>query len=208
MPSPEQKASTWRSTGGIHIVNPLKRIVYRLYERQLLAEVVQRPGPRHLGLIQDGHRRYARQAGLSNLEGYRRGAGTAKDVLTWCAELKIPMVSLWWLSTENLAREPDEVAAVLSVIQAKMTEWVHEGLAQRLGIRIRPMGKLDLLPAPTLQVLQQAETATRDHDRILLNVGVGSLCISASTWAYRSGKVFASAAIQNAFDGIRLLYRR
>jgi short-chain Z-isoprenyl diphosphate synthase len=153
-------------------VNPLKRIVYRLYERQLLTEVVQRPAPRHLGLIQDGHRRYARQAGLSNLEGCRRGAGTAQDVLTWCAELKIPMVSLWWLSTENLAREPAEVAAVLSVIEEKVTEWVHEGLAQRLVIRIRPIGKLELLPAPTLQVLQQAE-ASRQHDRILLNVGVG-----------------------------------
>jgi short-chain Z-isoprenyl diphosphate synthase len=145
----------------------------QLDERQRLAEVAQRPAPRHLGLIQDGHQRYARQAGRSNLEGYRRGAGTPRDVLTWCAELKIPMVSLWWLSTENLAREPREVAAVLSVIEEKVAEWVPAGLAQRLGIRIRPMGKLDLLPAPTLQVLQQAETATRDHDRILLNVGVG-----------------------------------
>jgi len=54
--------------------------------------------PRHLGLIQDGHRRYARHAGLSNLEGYQRGATKTEDVLAWCAELKIPTVSLWWLS--------------------------------------------------------------------------------------------------------------
>lgn len=151
----------------------LKRIVYRLYERQLLAAILQRPRPRHLGLIQDGHRRYARQAGLSKPQGYHLGAAKAEEVLTWCAELGIPMVSLWWLSTENLAREPDEVAAVLSVIEEKMAEWIHRGLTERLGIRIRPIGKLDLLPADTLRALQSAETATRHHDRMLLNVGGG-----------------------------------
>ncbi len=113
------------------------------------------------------------RAGLSNQEGYRHGAAKAKQVLTWRAELKIPMVSLWWLSTENLAREPDEVAAVLSVIEEKMSEWLQEGLTERLGIRIRPIGKLELLPASTLEVLQHAETATRDHHGILVNVGVG-----------------------------------
>jgi short-chain Z-isoprenyl diphosphate synthase len=153
--------------------NMLKELLYRLYETYLLREVVQRPAPRHLGLIQDGHRRYARHAGLSNQEGYRHGAAKAKEVLTWCAELNIPMVSLWWLSTENLAREPDEVTAVLSVIEEKVTEWLQEGLTDRLGIRIRPIGKLELLPASTLAVLQHAETETRDHERLLLNVGVG-----------------------------------
>jgi short-chain Z-isoprenyl diphosphate synthase len=151
----------------------LKRIVYRLYERRLRAEVLQRPTPRHLGLIQDGHRRYARHAGLSNLEGYQRGATKTEDVLAWCAELKIPTVSLWWLSTENLAREPDDVAAVLAVIEDKMADWIQGGLTERLGIRIRPIGKLELLPPSSLRALQGAETATQHHDRMLLNVAVG-----------------------------------
>jgi short-chain Z-isoprenyl diphosphate synthase len=151
----------------------LKQLLYRLYERRLLAHVLRHPGPRHLGLIQDGHRRYAREAGLSNSSGYALGAAKAEEVLTWCAELKIPMVTLWWLSTENLDREPDEVSAVLDVIEGRLAEWVAGGLADRLEIRIRPIGKLDLLPARVLQVLRSAETATREHDRMLLNVGVG-----------------------------------
>ncbi len=151
----------------------LKGLLYQLYERRLLAEVCQGPIPRHLGLIQDGHRRYAREAGLSNLGGYRLGAAKAEEVLTWCAELRIPMVTLWWLSTENLRREPDEVAAVLDVIEGKMPEWIQGGLTERLGIRIRPIGELELLPASVLRALQLAESATRHHDRLLLNVGVG-----------------------------------
>jgi short-chain Z-isoprenyl diphosphate synthase len=54
-----------------------------------------------------------------------------------------------------------------------MDEWLSTGWTARLGIRIRPIGKFELLPASALQALQRAEAATRDHNRMLLNVGVG-----------------------------------
>ena len=151
----------------------LKRLLYQFYERRLLDDVLQGRLPHHLGLIQDGHRRYAREAGLSRLSGYRLGAAKAEEVLTWCGQLAIPMVTLWWLSTENLSRESDDVAAVLDVIEDKLPEWIQRGLTERLGIRIRPIGKLELLPASVQQALQSAESATRHHDRLLLNIGVG-----------------------------------
>jgi len=152
----------------------LKRLLYRLYERQLLGEVFSRPLPQHVGLIQDGHRRYARETGLATLaEGYRIGAEKTEEVLAWCAELSIPTVTLWWLSTENLTRAPGEVADVLQVIETKMAEWIDGGLAERLGMRVRPIGRLDLLPAGALKALRAAESATRHRERMLLNVGVG-----------------------------------
>jgi short-chain Z-isoprenyl diphosphate synthase len=151
----------------------LKALLYRLYERRLLADVLRHSRPQHLGLIQDGHRRYAREAGLSNSTGYSLGAAKAEEVLAWCAELKIPRVTLWWLSTENFNRNPDEVGAVLDIIESKMGEWVSTGWMEQLGIHIRPIGKLELLPASALQALQRAEAATRHHTHMLLNVGVG-----------------------------------
>ena len=151
----------------------LTTFLYRLYERRLLKDVLRRPLPKHLGLIQDGHRRYAREAGLSNSTGYALGAAKAEEVLTWCLELNIAMVTLWWLSTENFSRAPDEVGAVLDVIETKLGEWLSTGFAERLGIRIRPIGKLELLPTSAIQALRNAEAATRGHDRLLLNVGVG-----------------------------------
>jgi short-chain Z-isoprenyl diphosphate synthase len=151
----------------------LKRGLYRLYEQRLLRDVARGPMPRHLGLIQDGHRRYAREAGLSNLKGYRLGATKAEEVLTWCGQLKIPMITLWWLSTENLSREAIDVTAVLDVIEDTIPEWARSGLTARLGIRIRPIGKLDLLPGSVLQALHLAASATAHHERLLLNVAVG-----------------------------------
>ncbi|MFQ6023317.1 MAG: polyprenyl diphosphate synthase [Acidiferrobacterales bacterium] len=152
----------------------VKGILYKLYERRLLADVSQRPLPQHLGLIQDGHRRYARTRQLSDLkEGYNLGAAKTKEVLHWCVGLGIKQITLWWLSTENLARDPDDVAAVLSVIEEKLDEWIQSGLTERLGIQIRPIGKLDLLPASAVEALKRAESATQTHSRIQLNVGVG-----------------------------------
>jgi len=131
----------------------LKRLLYRLYERQLLTEIRGEPLPRHIGLIQDGHRRYSRDVGLATLsDGYRIGAEKTEEVLTWCADLDIPTVTLWALSTDNLARPVADVADILEVIEAKMTEWIQSGLAQRLGMRIRPIGLLELLPPSALGV--------------------------------------------------------
>jgi len=151
----------------------LKQLVYRLYEQRLHRDVARGPIPHHLGLIQDGHRRYAREAGLSNVKGYRLGAMKTEEVLTWCAQLGIPMVTLWWLSTENLSRDVVDVTAVLDVIEDKIPQWVQGGFTTRLQMRIRPIGKLDLLPDSVLGVLQRAASATEHHDRLLLNVGVG-----------------------------------
>ena len=136
----------------------LKNLLYRVYERQLLDNVRRRPIPRHVGLIQDGNRRYAREAGLSEpSEGYLLASLKTEEVLTWCAGLGIPVVTLWWLSTENLTREPDEVNAILRVIEKKMVEWMQGGFIQQLRIRVRPIGKLELLPASTLQVLRDID---------------------------------------------------
>ena len=152
----------------------LKNLLYRVYERQLLNDVRRRPIPRHVGLIQDGNRRYAREAGLSEPRaGYLLASLKTEEVLTWCAGLGIPVVTLWWLSTENLTREPDEVATILQVIEQKMAEWTQGGLVQQLRIRVRPIGKLELLPASTLQILRDIDSTTQHHDRMLVNVGVG-----------------------------------
>src|SRR4029077_13811818 len=74
---------------------------------------------------------------------------------------------------ENLTREPDEVVAILRVIEQKMAEWMQGGFVKQLQIRVRPIGKLELLPASTRQVLHGIDSATQHHDRMLLNVAFG-----------------------------------
>ena len=74
--------------------------LYRWYTRILMAEVSARPMPQHVSLILDGNRRFARQLGLGDVtEGHRYGAEKVKQLVQWCDELKIPVVTLWGLSS-------------------------------------------------------------------------------------------------------------
>lgn len=144
-------------------------LVYRSYERRLEAEVRRGPMPHHVGVILDGNRRWARAIGYSDAaEGHRRGAAKIDELLAWCVELDIPVVTLWLLSTENLSRDPQEVGALLEIIEDKVRD-----LAADRDWRIRSLGALDLLPDTTRAVLEQAETASAGHTGRILNVAVG-----------------------------------
>src|SRR5271166_4263661 len=89
----------------------LLRFLYWIYERRLLDQIRQQQMPRHVGIILDGNRRHARKRGVSDpCEIYQRGAEKLDDILDWCAELRIPAVTLWVFSTENLKRSQAEVS--------------------------------------------------------------------------------------------------
>jgi len=91
----------------------LLRFLYWIYERRLLAQLKQRPMPRHIGIILDGNRRHARKRGLNDpCEIYQRGAEKLDDILHWCAELPVPALTLWVFSTENLKRSQAAVAGI------------------------------------------------------------------------------------------------
>jgi hypothetical protein len=78
-----------------------------LYERRLAADLRRHGGlPRHVGVILDGNRRWARELGMAPTEGHRRGAAQIDHLLAWSAELGIPVVTLWLLSHREPARAP------------------------------------------------------------------------------------------------------
>ncbi len=152
----------------------LSDLVYFLYERRLRHSVRHGHLPRHIGLILDGNRRFARQHGLGSiLEGHRVGADKVEEVLNWCEELEIRMVTIWIFSTENLTRDPEEVSGLLGLIERKMWDITTDPKIHSKRIRIRAIGKLELLPESTQQAIRAAEDATRDYEHFFLNIAVG-----------------------------------
>ena len=152
----------------------LWRVIYRIYQRRLLSEIRWNELPRHVGLILDGNRRYARSVGLPDLlEGHRLGAKKLEEVLTWCEELDIRMVSIWILSTENLQRPAEELSGLLRLIENKLRDAARDPKTHKKRMRIRAIGKLDLLPPSMRDAIREAEEATRDYDGFFLNVAVG-----------------------------------
>ncbi|HXQ41771.1 MAG TPA: polyprenyl diphosphate synthase [Candidatus Udaeobacter sp.] len=145
--------------------------LYRLYEARLLSQVRRRPVPRHVGLILDGNRRYGRQHNLTDpREIYGAGAEKLDDLLSWCADLGIPTITLWVFSTENFERRPEEVSGILSAIEAKLTMLARDPRIHSRKVRVRAMGRLELLPDSTLAAVRTAETATAGYDDMQLTI--------------------------------------
>jgi short-chain Z-isoprenyl diphosphate synthase len=148
--------------------NGVKRVLYPAYERRLAGRLATETLPRHVGVMLDGNRRWARAVGASTAAGHRAGAANISPFLEWCDELGIEIVTLWLLSTDNLSRPAKELEPLLGIIAEVVEEVAATG-----RYRIHPVGALDLLPDEIERRLKLAEEATRDVDGILVNVAVG-----------------------------------
>jgi short-chain Z-isoprenyl diphosphate synthase len=143
-------------------------LAYRLYERRLEASLAHKAIPRHVGVMCDGNRRWARSAGHTDVsKGHRKGADKIFELLQWCRETGVEVVTLWLLSTDNLTRPKDELTKLLPIIEDTVTGLVEEGW------HVNPMGALDLLPDHTARVLKHAADATCDNPGVIVNVAVG-----------------------------------
>jgi short-chain Z-isoprenyl diphosphate synthase len=149
------------------------RFLYWIYERRLLNQLKQRPIPHHIGIILDGNRRHARKRGLSDpSEIYQRGAEKLDDILDWCAELAIPAVTLWVFSTENFKRSQSDVYGIFSAIESKVAALAHDPFLQQKRIRVRAIGRLDILPQSVIAAIRAAEAATTQNNSMALTIAV------------------------------------
>jgi short-chain Z-isoprenyl diphosphate synthase len=147
----------------------LRDLLYGLYEQRLARLLAGAPVPRHVGVILDGNRRWARAVGSDPSSGHRRGADKIEELLGWCEDSKVEVVTLWLLSTDNLSRPVDELEPLLSIIEATVVDLAR---AERPW-RIHPVGSLDLLPDRTARMLKEAADDTADKTGLIVNVAIG-----------------------------------
>jgi short-chain Z-isoprenyl diphosphate synthase len=140
----------------------------RAYSARLRRSLDPGRAPKHVGVILDGNRRWATLQGSTSAAGHRAGGERIKEFLGWCEGTGVEVVTLWLLSTDNLARPQAELAELLQIIGDTVTD-----LAAEQRWRLHPVGALDLLPDDCRAVLKQAEADTRVVDGLLVNVAVG-----------------------------------
>jgi short-chain Z-isoprenyl diphosphate synthase len=146
----------------------LRDLLYGVYERRLVASLRQQPRPRHVGVMLDGNRRWAKANGANTAQGHQAGADNISPLLGWCEEAGVEVVTLWLLSTDNLNRPAKELKPLLAII-----EHVVADLAASRRWQLNPVGALDLLPVETAQCLKDAADATLDVHAMIVNVAVG-----------------------------------
>ena len=143
-------------------------VAYELYERRVRRALPPERLPKHVGVIVDGNRRWARAAGGTSETGHTAGAGKIVEFLGWCEEIDVEVVTLWLLSTDNLARPQRELDSLLRII-----EQLVETLADNSRWRVNPVGAPDLLPDRTAATLKAAAERTEDAAGMTVNVAVG-----------------------------------
>ncbi|GMQ93428.1 MAG: isoprenyl transferase [Acidimicrobiia bacterium] len=134
----------------------LKKPLYRIYERRLLSSLDRDALPNHIGVIHDGHRRYAREEGLPDYAAsYRVGMAKFVKFLGWTAELEIPAVTCWLLSTENLARPDEELEPYYEVLIELFDRIPHTRAGEDVVVRF--IGSLDLLPSDLVEATKRLQ---------------------------------------------------
>jgi short-chain Z-isoprenyl diphosphate synthase len=160
--------------GAYSLKNIIAKPIYWFYERRLRGKV--RTGgklPNHLGLILDGNRRFAKAAGVQREIGYEFGIDKAHEVLQWCLELGIPAVTIWVLSTDNVARDPEEVAHLMKLFDREARNLARDPRIHGNRVRVRAIGQHGSFPTEVLNALKELEEATASYEGMLLNIAVG-----------------------------------
>ncbi|GAC1642205.1 MAG: isoprenyl transferase [Mycobacterium sp.] len=140
----------------------LKEPMYRLYELRLRQGLASSKSdlPRHIAVLCDGNRRWARDAGHDDVSyGYRMGARKIAEMLRWCQETGIEMATVYLLSAENLQRDPGELASLIEII----TDVTEEICAPANRWSVRTVGDLELIGEEPARRLREAVESTQSE---------------------------------------------
>lgn len=148
----------------------MRNLVYRLYERRLERQLDRASIPRHIAVMLDGNRRWAdKRNGSKAKTGHVAGAQKIFDFLSWCDGLKVPVITLYLLSTENLKkRDSEELKDLLVILTGLAKEMVRRG-----KWKLRLVGDRSSLPMEFLEVLEQSELASKDIVGTQVNLAIG-----------------------------------
>ncbi|MGW1161429.1 isoprenyl transferase [Streptomyces sp. NPDC002513] len=152
----------------MNLRDKLRGLLVRLYARRVEGHLDHAQVPKHIGVIMDGNRRWAKAAGSTTAQGHQAGADKIEEFLGWCAETDVEVVTLWLMSTDNLNRPKDELVPLLGIIADTVRSLAADG-----RWRVHHVGALDLVPGRVRTALKEAEEATAHVDGILVNVAVG-----------------------------------
>ncbi|KAF3985264.1 hypothetical protein FT663_00419 [Candidozyma haemuli var. vulneris] len=157
--------SEWISTfpGYTSVVSRVKKVVGSIIRTG--------PTPRHVGVIMDGNRRYAKSHKIELKEGHNLGFDSMANILELLYESGVECATVYAFSIENFKRSRYEVEWLMDLARSKFQQISQQGeLCEKYGIKIKILGNTDLLPSDVQRILAETENITKDNTRAVLNV--------------------------------------
>ncbi len=124
--------------------------------------------PRHVAIIMDGNRRWARARGVAEVQGHAAGVEAIRPIVEHAVERGIRVLTIYAFSRENWQRSSLEVEALIGLLEATIRDETPRLIEE--GVQVRLAGRLDELPAGTRASIEQAILATAGGGRMVLNV--------------------------------------
>ena len=148
--------------------------LYKIYEKRLLNELDPARMPKHVAIIMDGNRRYTKvQGNMEVTRGHELGVDTLEKVLDWSIDLGIEIVTAYAFSTENFNRSEKEVNGLMNLFVKNFKRIVNHEKIHRNKVRVKVVGRIDLLPDDVKEAIKEAEDATKDYHDRLFNLAIG-----------------------------------
>jgi tritrans,polycis-undecaprenyl-diphosphate synthase [geranylgeranyl-diphosphate specific] len=141
-------------------------------ERRLFQLVTSAPVPQHLAIIMDGNRRFARGNGLLVHDGHVQGKEKLEELLNWCLEVGVHVLTVYALSTENLSRPPEELDPLMELFAESFRRIAVDERVHKNRIQVRAFGNLALLPEFVREAIATAENATKSYTDYRYNVAI------------------------------------
>jgi len=145
---------------------------YKIYEQWLWHQIKGGKMPEHIAIILDGNRRWASERLLKSWMGHKYGAERVGQLLDWCLDLGVRCVTLYSFSTENFAREPREVEEILRLAEEKLREILTDERIHKNKIRVKTIGRVELLPKKLQELIWEVEKATQAYDKHFLTIAL------------------------------------
>jgi tritrans,polycis-undecaprenyl-diphosphate synthase [geranylgeranyl-diphosphate specific] len=142
---------------------------YKLYEKWLWRQIKSGAKPEHIAIILDGNRRWAAGRALNPSSGHEKGAERVEKLIDWCLRLKVKSITLYAFSTENFSRSREEVAEIMRIAGDNLRKILTEQRVHRDRIRVKVIGRINLLPEDLQQIIHNVEKTTQDYDDHFLN---------------------------------------
>ncbi|ABU81768.1 polyprenyl diphosphate synthase [Ignicoccus hospitalis] len=158
---------------GWRTISFLMKPIYEIYEKKLEAEISKDHLPKHVAIIPDGNRRWARMRGLQEWLGHREGYKKMREVLMWLLELGIEVVTVFAMSTENCTRRsPEEREKLYELIAGGLRELAKDEIVHRNEVKVMVIGRRNLWPKELLEAAKEVEEATKGYNKRVINVAV------------------------------------
>ena len=128
--------------------------------------------PNHIAIILDGNRRWAKRNLALSKEGHFKGADAVENLLDWCEEFDIKIITLYVLSAENLSKRDLELEYLFKIIRTRLEKLFNDPRIHKNQMRVKAMGRVELLPDSIKDVLKRLDDATKNYERHFLNIAI------------------------------------